>query len=123
MRALLGEVATYWLPGRSPMAGEIRGRNAVIDLLARQREYLGGKTYRVTPAVMLADRDHVLLMATAEAATSTTALTWRAINAYVIRQGFVVECRVFVDELYAFDAFWEGVRPGPADRGRVAGGS
>lgn len=107
--ALLDVNVTYWFPGRSPMAGEIHGRDAVIDLLERQRAYLGGKSYTVTPERMVADGDHVLFMATATAVTPTAVVSWRAINAYVVRQGAVAECRVYVHDLYAFDAFWDGI--------------
>ena len=109
LRRLLAEDVVYYLPGRSPMAGAYRGRDAVLALWDRQKAYLGGQPYRVEPLGSIADDQHLVLLAKGEAETDSQTLTWRAANVYQIRAGLVVDCRVFIEDLYAFDKFWAGM--------------
>jgi ketosteroid isomerase-like protein len=109
LRQVLAEDVVYHLPGRSPMAGAYRGRDEVLALWDRQKAYLGGQPYRVEPLGSVADDQHVVLLARGEAETNSQTLTWRAANIYQVRDGQVVECRVFIQDLYAFDEFWSGM--------------
>lgn len=106
LRQVLAEDVVYHLPGRSPMAGVYRGRDAVLALWDRQQAYLGGQPYRVEPLATVADDRHVVLLASGEADAPAGSLRWRAANVYRIRGGQVVDCRVFVEDLYTFDQFW-----------------
>lgn len=94
------------------MAGEYRGRDEVLALWDRQKAYLGGKPYRVEPLATVADDQHVVLLASGEADAVAGTLRWRAANIYELRDGQVVDCRVFVEDLYTFDAFWMGMPSG-----------
>ena len=109
LRQVLSDHVAYHLPGRSPMAGDYRGRDEVLALWDRQKAYLGGKPYRVEPLGTVADDRHVVLLASGEADAATGTLRWRAANIYELRDGQVVDCRVFVEDLYTFDAFWMGM--------------
>lgn len=109
LRQVPAEDVVYHLPGRSPMAGEYRGRDEVLALWDRQKAYLGGQPYRVQPLGSVADDQHVVLLASGEAEGPTGTLRWRAANVYQVRDGQVVDCRVFIEDLYTFDGFWAGM--------------
>lgn len=109
LRALLTEDVEYRLPGRSPMAGTYMGPEAVLALWDRQKAYLGGRPYRVSPIATVSDDEHVVLLAQGEAQREGAILTWRAANVYRVRDGRVRECQIFVDDLYVFDEFWAGM--------------
>ena len=115
---LLASDVEYRLPGRSPMADTYRGREEVLALWDRQRAYLGGRSYRVTTEGSVSDGDRVVLLACGVADGPAGTLRWQAANAYRIRDGEVSSCRVFVDDLYAFDAFWAGM---PVRSGQLSG--
>lgn len=109
LRQVLADDVTYHLPGRTAMAGEYRGQDEVLALWDRQKVYLGGQPYRVQPLGSVADDQRVVLLASGEAEAPTGTLRWRAANVYEVRDGQVVDCRVFVEDLYTFDAFWAGM--------------
>jgi uncharacterized protein len=109
LRQVLAEDVVYHLPGRSPLAGEYRGRDDVLALWERQKAYMGGRTYRVEPLASIADDQHVVLLARGEAESDSQTLTWRAANVYQLRDAQVVDCRVFIEDLYSFDRFWAGM--------------
>lgn len=121
LRQVLAEDVVYHLPGRSPMAGEYRGRDEVLALWDRQKAYLGGQPYRVEPLGTLADDHRVVLLASGQAEAPTGTLRWRAANVYQVRDGQVMECRVFIEDLYAFDEFWAGMPSRAAFREHVDG--
>jgi ketosteroid isomerase-like protein len=113
LRLVLADEVLYRLPGRSPMAGLYRGREEVLALWDRQKAYLGGRVYRVEPLGLVADDQHVVLLGSGEADGPAGKLLWRAANVYRVLAGQVVECRVFIEDLYTFDQFWAGM-PGRA---------
>ncbi len=106
LRQLLAEDVLYHIPGRNLFAGDYKGRRAVLELWARQKEYLGGHVEHIESLDMLVSDEHVVLLIRGEAEGRGKSLTWRGANLYTIRAGQVVECWPFVDDLYAFDNFW-----------------
>jgi hypothetical protein len=65
----------------------------------------------VEPLGSVADDRHVVLLASGKAEAPTGTLRWRAANVYEMRDGQVVDCQVFVEDLYAFDQFRAGMPP------------
>ena len=106
LRQLLAEDGLYHVPGRNLFAGDYRGRRAVFDLWARQKEYIGSHPEHVEPLETLVSGEHVVVLIRGEAEGRGKSLTWRGATLYTIRGGQVVECWPFIDDLYAFDNFW-----------------
>jgi uncharacterized protein len=108
---LLEPGVVYHVPGRSPMAGAYRGRDQVLALWDRQKQYMGGKPYRVREVAMLAESDRVVLLTEVTAEREGRSLTFEGANAYRVTDGRVAEGRVFIFDLDAFDEFWAEMPP------------
>lgn len=109
LRQVLAEGVFYHIPGRSPMAGSYRGRDAVLALWDRQKEAMGGQPYHVEFLGMLTGGERTVLLTSGRAEGQGTILTWRGVNEYTVRDGKVAECRLYVDDLYTFDDFWSSL--------------
>lgn len=103
---LLDSEVVYHVPGRSAMAGDYRGREQVLALWDRQKQYMGGKPYRVNEVAMVTNGDHVILLTEVTADRDGHGVKFQGANAYRIKDGRVAEGRVFIFDLDAFDAFW-----------------
>ena len=109
LRRVLADDVVYHLPGRSPMAGDYRGRDAVLQLWDRQKDAMGGQPYRVEFLGMLSDGERTILLTSGRAEGRERTLAWRGVNEYTVRDGTVAECRVYIDDLYTFDDFWSSL--------------
>jgi ketosteroid isomerase-like protein len=94
-----------YVPGRSALAGTLRGRAAVVAYLraaiARGREDV---TVEIIDA--LVGQDHIALLVHERLGSGDDALDiWRA-NVYRIRNDKIVEIRIFEADQYAVDAWF-----------------
>jgi ketosteroid isomerase-like protein len=106
LRLLLSPNVIYHLPGRSVIAGDYHGQDVVLELWARQKSWIDGKPYRSSFLGMLEEGDQVLVLTNVEASIRGKTLAWQGANLFTVRDGRVAECRIFIDDLYAFDEFW-----------------
>jgi ketosteroid isomerase-like protein len=102
---LLADDVVWHEPGRSPVAGDHKGRTGVAEFLQRLQELSGG-----TIAVELID-----VMVNAERAIAVQRVTARSgeraldvIDAldFEIHNGRITEVSVYQQDAYAFDDFW-----------------
>jgi ketosteroid isomerase-like protein len=102
---LLADDVVWHVPGTSPIAGDHRGRAAVLAYFERRRD-LAGATLRMQVRHSLADRDTVAEFADGTATLGGEPATWRTVGVYRFRDGLLAEAWLVPLELAAFDAVW-----------------
>jgi uncharacterized protein len=103
--ACYAEDVVMHVPGRSPWAGERRGREAVLA-------YLGAAVARADEGidvelvdVLAGDGDRVALLLRERLRGAGGELLLRRANVYTVRDGRIAEVRIFEHDQYAADAF------------------
>lgn len=116
LRETMDPEVVYHVPGRSPMAGDYRGREEVLALWDRQKQYMGGQPYRVKQLATVAGGNYVVLLTEVTAQRSGRSMTFQGANVYRISHGRVAEARVFIFDLNSFDGFWAQMPPREPER-------
>jgi uncharacterized protein len=115
---LLAEDVVWRVPGRSPIAGEHRGRASVLRYF-EQRRALARGTLRIEVRKSIADDDAVVELADGRARLGGAGAHWRTVGVYRIQGGRIAEAWLIPFDLEAFDRVWSraptsGARiPGP----------
>ena len=112
---LLAPEVVWHVPGRSPIAGDHRGTEAVQRYFD-ERRVLAGNTLRITPLQAMADDEVVVELADGTATLGGEAAHWRTTGVYRIAGGRIAEAWLVPLDLAAFDAAW--CRAGDAERRR-----
>jgi uncharacterized protein len=103
--ACYAEDVVMHVPGRSPWAGERRGREAVLAYLsaavARADEGIDVEIVDV----LAGDGDRVALLLRERLCGARGELLLRRANVYTVRDGRIAEIRIFEHDQYAADAF------------------
>lgn len=102
---LLAEEVVWHVPGTSPIAGDHRGRRAVIAYFERRRA-LADHTFVMHPKGVLEDGDAVVQLVDGEATIGGERRTWSTAGVYRIEDGLVAEVWLVPLDLAAFDAIW-----------------
>ncbi len=102
---LLAEDVVWHVPGTSPVAGDHRGRDAVLAYFAQRRD-LAGRTFAMHPKGLLEDRDAVVQLVDGEAVIGGERREWRTVGVYRIAGGHVAEVWLVPLDLAPFDAIW-----------------
>ena len=105
--ALLAEDIVWHVPGTSPIAGDHRGRDAVLAYFERRRA-LADHTFVMHPKGVLEDGDAVVQLVDGEALIGGERRTWSTAGVYRVREGLVAEVWLVPLDLAAFDAIWGG---------------
>ena len=103
--ALLADDVRWHVPGTSPIAGDHRGREAVLAYFERRRA-LADRTFVMHPKGVLEDGDAVVQLVDGEATIGGERRTWSTAGVYRIADGRVAEVWLVPLELAAFDAIW-----------------
>ncbi|MCA1831837.1 MAG: nuclear transport factor 2 family protein [Actinomycetota bacterium] len=82
LKQVLAENVVYHIPGRGPFAGEHRGRETMISLWDRQKEFLGGKPYHAEPYDMAVTDKHVIMLAEVTCERDGERFIFRTANVY-----------------------------------------
>ncbi|MDQ3740243.1 MAG: nuclear transport factor 2 family protein [Actinomycetota bacterium] len=104
---LLADDIVWHVPGRSPIAGDHRGRDGVLDYFRRRRE-LAGHTFVMHPKGVLEDGDAVVQLVDGEATIGGERRTWSTAGVYRLAGGRIAEVWLVPLDLEAFDAIWGG---------------
>jgi ketosteroid isomerase-like protein len=104
---LLAPDIVWHVPGRSPVAGDHRGRAAVIAYFERRRA-LAGSTFVMRPRGVLADDDAVVQLVDGEATVGGERRTWSTAGVYRVAGGLVAEVWLVPLDLAEFEAVWGG---------------
>ena len=105
VRELLAPKIVWHVPGTSPIAGDHRGRDAVMAYFERRRTLAGG-AMTIVPGERLASGDVVIQLADGEIERDGERLRWRTAGVYRFDGEQVAEAWLVPLDLAAFDAIW-----------------
>jgi uncharacterized protein len=112
VRELLAPDVVWHVPGMSAIAGDHRGRDAVMRYFALRRELAGGRMMIVEHAE-LAHGDTVVRLADGEVELDGEPVRWRTAGVYRMRDALVAEAWLVPLELAAFDEIWHRLERRP----------
>ena len=105
LEALLSEDVVWHVPGRTAIAGEYRGRRAVLDYFSRRRR-MAADSLRVTVHRVLADDEVVMQLAGGRAELGGAVREWETVGVFRIADGRIAECWLVPFDQHAFDEAW-----------------
>ena len=104
-RTCFARDAVWYLPGRSPIAGEHRGVDAIMRLLGKLRADSGG-TFKPELTDVVANDRHAVALQHATGTRGTKHLDITVCQLMRIRDGKILEVRSHYSDQYALDDFW-----------------
>ncbi|MCI0436435.1 MAG: nuclear transport factor 2 family protein [Gemmatimonadetes bacterium] len=105
LAGLIAEDVAWHLPGRSPFAGDFRGRDATFAMFGRLMEASAG-TLRVDLQQVLGGDGAAINIDRITAQRSGRRLDMRLLLLARIENGRIVEAWDHFEDQYAWDAFW-----------------
>jgi ketosteroid isomerase-like protein len=106
VRERLAPGVVWHVPGESAIAGDHRGRDAVMDYFERRRALAGG-AMTILAGERLVSGDIVIQLADGEVERDGERLRWRTAGVYRMEGELVAEAWLVPLELAAFDAVWQ----------------
>lgn len=103
--ALLADEVAWHVPGASPIAGDHRGRGAVLRYF-EQRSALAENTLRIEVRESFPDEDAAIELADGRARLGGADTEWRTVGVYRVRDGRIAEAWLVPVDLEAFDRAW-----------------
>jgi ketosteroid isomerase-like protein len=104
IEALLADDIVYYFPGRSPVAGTYRGREAVVGLFRAFASLFDGPIEMSTHDVV-ASEAHVVDLATYAGSRGGERFTWNTVRLYHVDGDRIAEIWLMIGDQYAFDAW------------------
>jgi RNA 2',3'-cyclic 3'-phosphodiesterase len=105
LSTLLAADVVWHVPGRSHIAGEHRGRRAVLAYLDKRRQ-LTDATFRVTVHGMAIIGERVVQLAGGRATRGGEELSWETVGLFRVRDGRIAECWLIPFDQFEFDRIW-----------------
>lgn len=102
---LLAPEIVWLVPGTSPIAGEYRGVEAVLDYFERRRE-LAATSMRMRPRGHFAGGDIVAQLVDGSATLGAELVEWRTVGIYRVSAGLVHQTSLVPLDLELFDRIW-----------------
>jgi uncharacterized protein len=93
--------------GRSPLAGEHRGKSAALGVLAKVQKLTNRQLLEIRD--FLASDDHAIVISRERFERDGKRLEANRIFVYRIRDGKLGECWVYDEDQRAVDEFWSGI--------------
>jgi ketosteroid isomerase-like protein len=97
--------AVWHLPGRSPIAGDHQGADAIFRFFGKLRELSGG-TFKAELTDVLANDRNAVALQHATATRGTKHLDVTACQVMRIQDDKILEVRGYYSDQYALDDFW-----------------
>lgn len=108
VRSLLVPDVVWHVPGRTPIAGDHEGIDAVIAYMLRRRD-LAERTFRMHPRDLLVGEGETFAALTdGSAVIAGRAREWSTIGLYRLRGDQLAECWLIPFDQEEFDAIWSG---------------
>jgi len=105
LRELLAPNVVWHLPGQSPLAGDYRGTDAVLDLFGRTMELTAG-TFWAELHGIVADDEHTVGLHVARAERGGRTLEDRQVLVCHLSGGKLVEVWQYIENQYLYDGFF-----------------
>jgi uncharacterized protein len=105
LRELFDPEIVWHFPGRSSLAGDHRGPDAVLGFFGRTMELTAG-TFRVEVHDVVADDRHAVGMHLATGEREGRRLEDREVLVFHVRDGRVVEVWQYIEDQYTYDEFF-----------------
>jgi uncharacterized protein len=118
-RAMLAEDVVWHVPGDSAIAGEHRGRDAVLLHFANRRA-LAHATFRIDVRGVLADDERAVILASGEVEHGGESFSWGTVGIFRLAAGRIAECWVVPYDQSAFDRIWSPAGCAPRGAGPTA---
>ena len=109
---LLDPDVVWHVPGTSPIAGDYRGRDAVLGYFRLRRELAGG-AIRVTTAGEAHHDEALVQLADGRASLGGEDVVWRTAGVYRVASGRIAEAWLVPLDSEHFDRVWAAARPEP----------
>ncbi len=104
LRSLIADDVVWHVPGRHPMAGEIRGLDALVAWLSR----LNGLGFTLREHDVLGNDDHVCALSYMGARRPGVDIEIRVLSVFHFRDGRQLERWLYPEDLEAWDAIFNG---------------
>jgi ketosteroid isomerase-like protein len=105
MQSLVAENTVWHIPGRGPLAGDHRGRDAVFEMFGRLVQASEG-TFTQALHDVVASEDHAVALTFATASRGGHSYDGRDVWVFHLREGQIAEAWWRPEDLYAADEFW-----------------
>jgi ketosteroid isomerase-like protein len=102
---IFAEDIAWHVPGRSPLSGDYRGRDAVVGFLSRAMELSDG-TLKVDAEELLGSRERIVVLTTVSAERNGRVWSSPEVHVWRMEQGRAVEFREFQGDQQTEDEFW-----------------
>jgi YbgC/YbaW family acyl-CoA thioester hydrolase len=109
---LLADDVVWHVPGSSPIAGDYRGRDAVIGYF-RTRRALAGGAIEITKSGDVSHDEALVQLADGKAALGGRDVVWRTAGVYRVAGGRIAEAWLVPLDQDEFDKAWTATRPKP----------
>src|SRR4051794_41462987 len=109
---LLADDVVWHVPGASPIAGDHRGRDAVVRYFTTRRELAGG-AIAITKHGELSGDDVLVQLADGRATLGGEDVEWRTAGVYRVAGGRIAEAWVLPPEGDPLRSLWGGTPPPP----------
>ncbi len=109
---LLAENVVWHVPGSSPIAGDYRGRDAVVGYFRRRRELAGGAV-RMAKIGQVHHDEALVQLADGHAQLGGREVMWRTAGVYRVDAGAIAEAWLVPLDLEHFDRAWSRARRAP----------
>jgi ketosteroid isomerase-like protein len=106
VRACLHEDVRWVLPGRSPIAGDHRGPDAIVNDFLAKLGPLSGGTFRARLIDVAVGADHVVAVQHATAEHAGKRLDITGCQSMTVEDGRITSVRGHYSDQYALDEFW-----------------
>ena len=104
MRQLFAEDIVFRIPGKSPIAGEYRGRDAVFGYLGKVMDR-SGETFRLEVHDIIANAEHAVGLTVHHGTHGSRQTTFRSVHVWHVSDGRLTELWEYPEQP-AFDEFW-----------------
>jgi len=105
IQGLFADDVVFHVPGRNPLSGEYKGKDAVFGFFA-QLLTLSEGTFKATPHQILANDTHGVVLTNNTAARAGKTLDINEVAVYHIEGGKVVEAWYHNEDDHRDDEFW-----------------
>ena len=103
---LASEDVVFHVPGRSELAGDHRGKEAVHRVFERETELCGGNRPQVDAHDVLASEEHGVVLHKVKFQRQAKSLEDNSVLVFQLTEGRISEIWLHPQNLYANDEFW-----------------